>query len=355
MAEDVSSARKVGAIVLAALGQVLFVVSLVFLLLTFEIYSRMGTYAILAWVVFLPALIFFILFGALAAAIGKKLNAVFFYENLALLVVSILGMLFLAFAIADNDNLFQPDYFDFESVIMFFIFVVAPTGIGVAISRSFYQKPARLEISTYGLFILWILTNVIANFAWSLSFSVIELAVGEALYAVSSLVASLLAGILAGVLQFLLLAFVIRTTNRWLLAAWAPITVLAWVLTSLVYILLPDAIFQNDVLSLLLGLIVSVSISLVISLLQWLLLRKYGQAAFLWIPALLIDAVLAPLIVGIYAYGDFIGDFVSGIVGSVASATAIAYILQQYLVTAPVDAGAVPGVGQNTPDFQEEG
>lgn len=338
MAEDISSARKVGAIVLAALSQVLFVVSFVFLMMTFEIYSRMGTYAILAWVVFLPALILFVLFGALAAAIGKKLNAVFFYENLALLVVSILGMLFLAFAIADNDNLFQPDYFDFESVIMFFIFVVAPTGIGVAISRSFYQKPARLEISTYGLFILWILTNVIANFAWSLSFSVIELALGEALYAVSSLVASLLAGILAGVMQFLLLAFVIRTTNRWLLAAWVPITVLGWVLTSLVYILLQDAVF-----SLFLRLIVSVLISLVIGLLQWLLLRKYGRAALLWIPALLIDAVLAPLIVGIYAYGDFLGDFVSGIVGSVASAAAIAYILRQYFITAPEGAGLAGG------------
>jgi hypothetical protein len=346
MAEDVSSARKVGAIVLAALGQVLFVVSLVFLLLTFEIYSRMGTYAILAWVVFLPALILFILFGALAAATGKKLNAVFFYENLALLVVSILGMLFLAFAIADNDNLFQPDYFDFESVIMFFIFVVAPTGIGVAISRSFYQKPARLEISSYGLFILWIMTNVIANFAWSLSFSVIELAVGEALYAVSSLVASLLAGILAGVLQFLLLAFVIRTANRWLLAAWVPITVFGWVLVSLVYILIPDGIL--DVVFVLL-------ISVLIGLLQWLLLRKYGQAAFLWIPALLIDAVLVSLLVGIYVYGDFIGDFVSGVVGSIASATAIAYILRQYLVTAPEGAGGVPGVELNPPDFSEEG
>lgn len=350
MAEDVSSARKAGAGGYAALSQVFFVVTLIFLILTYFFYPGMmfgPALAFCGWVFFLPALIFFIYFGATAVTKNKGSGSIFFYENLTLLVVSILGILYLALALWENRGMFDPAPLNFESTVMLFLALVVPTGTGVAIAWPLYQKSAQGGISSYGLFILWILTNVIATFVWSLSFSVIELAVGKTLYAVSSLVASLLAGILAGVLQFLLLAFVIRTANRRLLAAWAPVTVLGWMLTSLVYSLIPEAGILDVVFALL--------ISVLIGLLQWLLLRKYGQAAFLWIPALLIDAVLAPLIVGIYAYGDFLGDFVSGIVGSVTSATAIAYILRQYLVTAPEDAGGVPGVELNTPDFSEEG
>jgi hypothetical protein len=280
---------------------------------------------------------------------------VYFYENLALMAASILGILYLALALQDaTGSLIRPGPLESESVMMLLIGLVVPTGIGFALAWFLYRKAGPQPgvtspfhtLSPFGLFILWILTNVFAN--WSLLASLmIYPDTNEILFAARSLGASMAAGIIAGLLQFVILIFVLRTANRWLLAAWVPITILGWVLIALIYILLPSAGI--------LGTVAVMGSQIIIGLLQWLLLRKYGQVAFLWIPALILDHLMALFSSSAYALGDLVGGLSSGAASSIISSVVIVYILREYLVVVSEDARSLPEIGSNTPELTDKG
>lgn len=338
----------------AGFSQLFFVVSIIFLILTIDIYSGSGTWALITYIVFLPALVLFIISGAIASTKKQTFRAVYFYENLSLLAATILGILYLALTLKENQDLFQPDYLDSESALMLFIFLVVPSGLGFALAWFLYRRaglqpeatsPVR-KLSSFGLFMLWILTNVFAFFAWILLASLIDPSVSQILFAASSLGVNLAAGIVAGLLQFMLLISVLRTANRWLLAAWVPIAVLDWALVALIYILLPS----DGVL----GAVMVIGSHMIIGLLQWLLLRKYGQAAFLWIPALLLDQHIASLSSSAYVLGDLVGGIISGVASSVISSVVIVYILRDYLESSSENTRSIPEIGSNTPDATDK-
>jgi hypothetical protein len=334
----------------AGFSQLFFVVSIIFLILTIDIYSGSGNWALITYVVFLPALVLFIVLGAIASAKKQTFKAVYFYENLALMAASIIGILYLALALQDaTGSLMRPGPLESESVMMLLIGLVVPTGLGFALAWFLYRRAGPQPgvtspfhtLSPFGLFILWILTNVFASLAWSLLASSIDPDANEIPFAAWSLGASMAAGITAGLLQFVILIFVLRTANRWLLAAWVPITVLGWALITLIYIILPSAGI--------LGTVAVMGSQIIIGLLQWLLLRKHGQVAFLWIPALLLDQLLVSLSFSAYALGDLVGGLISGVAGSIISSVVIVYILRKYLTVTSEDTKSLSKTGSNTP------
>ena len=324
----------------AGFSQLFFVVSIIFLILTIDIYSGSGNWALITYVVFLPALVLFIVLGAIASAKKQTFKAVYFYENLALMAASIIGILYLALALQDaTGSLMRPGPLESESVMMLLIGLVVPTGLGFALAWFLYRRAGPQPgvtspfhiLSPFGLFILWILTNVFASLAWSLLASSIDPDANEILFAASSLGASIAAGTIVGLFQFLILIFVIRTANRWLLAIWVPITVVGWMLVALIYIIIPSAGI--------LGTVFVVVNQMMIGMLQWLLLRKYEQTAFLWIPALILDHLMALFSSSAYALGDLVGGLISGAASSIISSVVIVYILRKYLDIAPNETG----------------
>ena len=339
----------------AGFSQLFFIVSIISLILTIDIYSGSGSWALITYIVFLPALVLFIISGAIASTKKQTFKAVYFYENLALMAATILGILFLALTLKENQDLFRPDSLNSESALMFFIFMVIPTGLGFALAWFLYRRaglrpdstsPVR-KLSSFGLFILWILTNVFAIFAWILLAPLTNPGASQILFAASSLGVSMASGIVAGLLQFMILISVLRTANRWLLAAWIPITVLGSVLATLIYIIFPSSAG-------ILGTVIVMGSQSVIGLLQWLLLRKHGRTAFLWIPVLPLEHLIASLSSSAYVLGDLVGGIISGAASSVISSVLIVYILRDYLDAASENTRSVPEIGSNTPDVTNE-
>jgi len=76
---------------------------------------------------------------------------------------------------------------------------------------------------------------------------------------------------------------------------------------------------------------------LTIGLLQWFILQKYSKVAFWWIPAQLIDSILASLLfwpIWDNISNQNVANAMSGVAGSIASSIAIVYILKQTLSNA---------------------
>jgi hypothetical protein len=147
---------------------------------------------------------------------------------------------------------------------------------------------SKLRMPALGLLFLWIMTNVLANISWSPLYSLFNPTYDDSTFTVASIATGLSSGMIAGIFQWLLLIFIFPKFNRWLLALWIPASMLGWAIVSVIYALVtvPDGM---DIL-------ISAVSGLTIGVLQWLILQKYSKAAFWWIPANLIDFVVASLL-----------------------------------------------------------
>ena len=346
--------RKLSVLVSGGLSQFFLLASLIFLILTIDIFASSGAWAFIPYLVFLPAEIFFIITGWITVERDPSLKSIFLYENIFLLSAAVLGILYLALTLRDTSSLTRPGSLDLESAVMLFIALVIPCAIGLLAawypSRASMPVPAQISstpgISSPALFVLWILINLLATLLWSLVIVLLDPLPTENLSFASGLGASLAAGTFAGIFQALLLTRVIKPASRKPFTLWALLSALGWILFSLVNFAVPVSRTPQVILAL--------AVSLGIGFSQWLILKRYARAASLWIFAPPLDYLLSLSLSSAYAYGDLIGGFVTGTAGALVSSAALVYILRPSPDLNPVE--TVPGEvdpSNPAPDIKE--
>jgi hypothetical protein len=104
---------------------------------------------------------------------------------------------------------------------------ITDTGIsesGISESGISPTTITKTRIPAAALVFLWILTNIFANFGWSMLYPFfITLSPATA-----AIILSLSSGLIAGLLQWLILIVIIPKADRRLLALWIPATMVGW-------------------------------------------------------------------------------------------------------------------------------
>jgi hypothetical protein len=136
--------EKAPAIAAQVLSQLLLLPGLALFLFTLHVEATMGGFALFGYIFFLPVLILFFVVGSLAARRSTKFAKIFYYENIALTVLSILGIFYLILAIhPTQDYMFGPGEMNFEHVLQDLLLYTLPCGVGLAIGRFIYKIRKR--------------------------------------------------------------------------------------------------------------------------------------------------------------------------------------------------------------------
>lgn len=134
------SEKSVWTIITSSLTHIAFLLCVGFLYLTIDMYSGAGNFAILGYIVFLPSLVLFLIFGSITSALDHKFRSIFFYESLIQFSFAVLGVIFLALTLRDNDSFIVPNRLESESALLLFVSLIVPTGLGLALAWSFFRK-----------------------------------------------------------------------------------------------------------------------------------------------------------------------------------------------------------------------
>ena len=139
--------EKTSATVTEGISQLLFLASLILFVSTLNVESRMGGWSLFIYIFFLPALILFVVVGSFAARRLTEFANTFYHENVALTVISVLGILFLILTIRPEDTLYGPWQMNGEHITQDIFMYVIPCGIGLTISRSFFILKRKTRIN----------------------------------------------------------------------------------------------------------------------------------------------------------------------------------------------------------------
>ncbi len=204
------------------------------------------------------------------------------------------------------------------------------------------QAGVRERIPLPLLWIVWLLTNILALLGATITANLINPNYETDLSAIATISAGIVAGVTAGMLQWLILFLILPNIRRAILTLWIPATIFGWAFGYFLYVVLPYSPGMD--------LVISVFSGLAIGLLQWLILRSFGQRSYWWIPVNVLDWVfnwvinLSTIFWGIHF---IVGTFLTAAIGFIASSIAIVFILQKALVISEAGPGNLSSIGKN--------